>query len=97
MEKRYHRHADTEIWETEGDFLIVHTLHQSITKLNEVGGYIWSLLDAPKTLEELVMELTKEYEITMDQGLNDVNVFLHDLSQYGLITTCTESLEVANN
>ncbi|EGL19451.1 hypothetical protein HMPREF9413_4710 [Paenibacillus sp. HGF7] len=43
------------------------------------------------------MELTKEYELTTDQGLNDVNVFLHDLSQYGLITTCTGNLEVAKS
>lgn len=47
--------------------------------LNEVGGYVWELLDEPRTVAQLAQEIATEYEVSEEQTLPDVTALLVDL------------------
>lgn len=53
--------------------------------LGEVGGRIWELLDTPKTLEELVEDLTGEYDVSPEQCAKDIVPFIEKMLGAGLL------------
>lgn len=57
----------------------------SIFTLNDVGAYLWELLENPVSSEELVSVVLDEYEGTERQISADVNRFLGDLETFGAL------------
>ena len=53
--------------------------------LDRVGSRIWNLLVAGRTAEEIVGELTREYEVTHEQAKVDVDRLLEDLAKNNLV------------
>lgn len=53
--------------------------------LGEVGGTIWALLEKPLTLDELVGELVKQYDVTAEQCKKDTEPFVEKLLSRGLL------------
>lgn len=53
--------------------------------LNESGAMLWNILKQETTREELAMELTKEYNISYQKALTDVDDFLKRLIQLGCL------------
>lgn len=53
--------------------------------LNSVGARIWELLAEPISLEALVTDLTAEYDADQDTVRQEVEKFLTDLRQRGLL------------
>ncbi len=53
--------------------------------LNGVGARIWELLAVPTSLEALVTALTAEYDVEADTARQEVEKFLTDLRQRGLL------------
>ncbi|SDC02314.1 Coenzyme PQQ synthesis protein D (PqqD) [Paenibacillus sp. UNCCL117] len=81
----YRRAANAEAFEVEGQWVIMHADQYTITKLNEVGGLIWSKLGEEQTSEALVGAILDQYEITEPEAERDVDAFLTQLLQLGLI------------
>ena len=65
----------------------------AIYTLNEVGSRIWSLVDSPKSIDEIISALSEEYEAPRNQIRDDVAELLEELQANGLIdiTDRTES------
>ncbi|HUX97568.1 MAG TPA: PqqD family protein [Bacteroidales bacterium] len=57
----------------------------SVFTLNETGAYIWELIDGKRDLEEIIKELTKEYEIDEATAKEDVMSFVEKMNQYLII------------
>jgi hypothetical protein len=57
----------------------------SIYSFNGTGSLIWQLLDAPRTLPDVVDAVEHEYEVTPQQAQNDVTQFLEDMLSVGLL------------
>lgn len=53
--------------------------------LNTVGGNIWELLEKPRSYSELLSELAKRYEISLEKTDHDVKPFIESLIQHGLV------------
>ena len=53
--------------------------------LNETGVFLWSLLRADTTREELAKALTEEYDVTYDEALADVDAFIEKLDKAGYL------------
>ncbi len=57
----------------------------SVYTLNETGAFIWELIDGKRTLGDLVVELTSEYEISDAEAESDVFEFVQNLENFLII------------
>ncbi|MFZ0958962.1 MAG: PqqD family protein [Candidatus Sulfotelmatobacter sp.] len=57
----------------------------SIYSFNETGSLIWKLLDAPRTVAEVVGAIAEEYQVDTEQVRQDVLQFLGEMRGVGLI------------
>jgi len=55
--------------------------------LNATGRRIWELLAADQTLEYLVAEIAELYDVDPERARADVQAFLDNLGQLGLLET----------
>lgn len=53
--------------------------------LGETGGTIWNLLKIEKSYDELINDITAEYEVSREQCEEDIEDFLQKLINDGLI------------
>jgi len=59
-----------------------------IYSFNGTGSLIWQLLDAPRTLADLIDAVEREFDVEQDQALKDVTQFLNDMRSVGLVDVC---------
>jgi hypothetical protein len=57
----------------------------AIYTLNEVGAYIWGLIDAPRAVEEIVGAVSRAFDVSSEQAARDVAEFLGALESSGLV------------
>ncbi|MDR7073352.1 PqqD family protein [Fictibacillus barbaricus] len=72
----------------DDELIIVDTRYHTITKLNHVGGFCWSLLSEPLTIDFLVNAVKQKYDIEDSQQLKvqqDLERFLSELMNCGLV------------
>jgi hypothetical protein len=60
----------------------------SIYSFNGTGSLIWKLLDAPRSLADLIDAVEREYEVEQEHAQKDVTQFLNDLLSVGLLDVC---------
>lgn len=53
--------------------------------LNETAERLWSLLETPRSPDELARHLTNEFEVDASRARADVDAFLADLDAQGAI------------
>ena len=57
----------------------------SVFTLNETGAFIWEQIDGKRNVEEIITELTKEYDIDITTAAADVKAFIEKMSKYLII------------
>lgn len=57
-----------------------------IMSVNEVGAFLWGLLEKGAEKQELVESLTNEYDVDAETAARDVEAFLSQLREKALIT-----------
>jgi hypothetical protein len=57
----------------------------SVYTLNDTGAFIWELIDGKRTVEELIIAMTKEYDIDNETASTDVLDFIDNMSKYLII------------
>jgi Coenzyme PQQ synthesis protein D (PqqD) len=87
LNAKYVQRSQCEATQLEDEWVILDTYLYTITKINEVGGFCWSLLSEPKTLDTLVKAVTEKYnaESSTKTIQQDIGKFLSDLMSYGLV------------
>ena len=63
-------------------------LHQDVGKyygLNEVGTFIWDLLQEPRSIDELCQEVVIAYGVERERCQNDIEELLVDLAEKELV------------
>ncbi|MGB3758144.1 MAG: PqqD family peptide modification chaperone [Rivularia sp. (in: cyanobacteria)] len=53
--------------------------------LNEVGAFVWNLIEQPQVVKDIQQKLLQEYEIESSVCTNDLLTLLKDLHSEGLI------------
>lgn len=56
-----------------------------IMSLNETGAFLWNSLKSETTEEVLVEQMIREYEVDKETAAKDVDAFLSQLRENGLI------------
>ena len=74
----------------EGETVILHTDADTYYGLNEVGTYVWDLLQQPRTVEELCHAVASEYDVTCDECRDDIHALVAELLEYGLVRRADE-------
>ena len=70
----------------QGQALILHHQKDEIQQLNEVASLIWScILKESCTEDDIVQEITNEFEISAKQAKEDLAHFLEQLTRAGLV------------
>ena len=57
----------------------------SVFTLNETGAFIWELIDGKRNVDELISELTKEYDIDAESAEADVMDFIEKMNMYLIV------------
>ena len=52
--------------------------------LNEVGAYVWEVLQTPRQRDEIVRAVTEKYEVAPELCAPDVDLLLEDLRNAAL-------------
>jgi hypothetical protein len=58
----------------------------SVFTLNETGAFIWELIDGKRDVDEIITELTKEYDIDASGAKADVMAFIEKMNKYLIVT-----------
>jgi hypothetical protein len=84
-ESRYVRKTNQETVLLDDEWMIMDTDGFTITKLNEVGGFCWSLLGEAQSVGSLSEAIRQTYESTDETVAEEVEAFLSELLQCGLV------------
>jgi hypothetical protein len=57
----------------------------SVYTLNETGAFIWEHIDGKRSIEEIIITLTSEYDIDSKNAEADVLSFVENMSKYLII------------
>lgn len=75
---------ETTIFEEE--WIVLNTDNYTITRLNETGGFCWSLLGEAQTIHSLSKAVSEKYGLLDDKEVEeDLSSFLHNLIDCGLV------------
>lgn len=85
MTIQYIRKKNCEATQLDGEFIILNTDNYTVTKLNDVGGFCWSLLSEVQSAGSLVQAVCQEFELVPSTAELDMESFLSDLIQCGLV------------
>lgn len=69
----------------DGQTVLLSPLDFSYHSLDAVGARIWELLAEPRTTDELVATLCREYEVAPEQCRADVTPFLERMVSIGAV------------
>lgn len=84
--RQYIKKNTFDCTQLDDDWIILNTDNFTVTKVNEVGGYCWTLLESKQTAETIIKAVQKEYPTIEDLTTQDIEQFLDELLQYGLLT-----------
>lgn len=87
MTEVYHWHPDVEAVEMEGRWVILQAARHTITNLDQVGGFIWSLLQDEQDETSIVKALTDKYDVDTNRAETDLRTFLGRLKALDVIVT----------
>jgi hypothetical protein len=79
---------DTLSWrEVDGEILALDLAASRYLTSNAAGAVLWKHLAAGATRGELAAALVEEFSIDRDRAFTDVDAFLGDLSEQGLLAS----------
>ncbi|MEH7109022.1 MULTISPECIES: PqqD family protein [Bacillaceae] len=87
MSTQYIQKIDCEVTELDGEWILLNSNQFTITKLNHLGGFCWSLLKEIQTVESLTNAVLAKFAPTQseNQVKQDIEDYLDNLIQCGLI------------
>jgi glutathionylspermidine synthase len=75
----------SQLDETEG--VLVDLNAKRYYTLNETAIFVWRLLEKKLPADEIVRQLTDDYEVTTEQATASVNHLLSELARRNLLTS----------
>jgi hypothetical protein len=77
-----------ETAQLDDEWIVLNTEQYTITKLNETGGFCWALLNERQTIESLFEAISEKFTPESEDAVRaDIQCFLLELQEYGLIET----------
>lgn len=82
----YQRAGDVIEADVGGEVVLLHTGNWQYFEFDKVGATIWSLLDAPRSLDALVASLLTHFEVEREQCRVETMKFLDQMMAQGLVS-----------
>lgn len=79
-------HADVASAIADDEAVLILPSKGRVQVLNAVGTRVWQLIDARRSVAEIVDQICREYEVEPEQAARDTTGFLADLLAKGLVT-----------
>lgn len=77
------------LWrELDGEAVLLSPQAGCSYNLNQIGTFIWKMLDGDHTPEQIATAICESYEVEYDQALNDVESIIAELNQHELLNEC---------
>ncbi|HUC92439.1 MAG TPA: PqqD family protein [Paenibacillus sp.] len=83
----YRCKPDAETMELDGEWAVLNPETCTITKLNELGGLIWTRLRRDEPMTAIVRAIQDEYEVPVEVAAADIARFVESLVAVGLLET----------
>lgn len=82
--------SPTTAWRIiEGEAVILSMETKVLRGVNPVGSRVWELIDGRRSVEEIVGVIVEEFDVTPKVAEGDVNGFVRELLDKGLVTAVT--------
>ncbi|MCU6794214.1 MULTISPECIES: PqqD family protein [Paenibacillus] len=85
MNTLYKRSSLTQAVECEGEWVIIHVSHDTITKLNDTAGSLWAMLNKSMTVNQLVALASSHNMPLTEVAAADIEMLLEQLVHIGLV------------
>ena len=85
LDERPRQNTDTAARRIDGLFYVVDPSTHELHSFNEVGSFIWELLDGTKTVATIVDAVVSSYEVDRLRAERGVTVFLDQLQAKNLV------------
>ena len=69
----------------DGEMVLVLPQRGVVDVVNELGQFVWLRVDGTHSVEDIVMAVCSEYDVTTDQARKDVLAYLQDLAGKGAL------------
>lgn len=77
---------ESYIWRLiDGETIIMSPFGDRLYALNDVGTFIWELLDGSKTIDDIVSNILEDYDIEKSIAYNDVTRFVEKLLENNML------------
>jgi hypothetical protein len=84
---RYRRHPNVRLTALEGEGVVLHLDDRRYFTVNATGLTLLESLVEPRTMEELVAALVREYEVAEPEALATARAFLEQCVDRGVVET----------
>ena len=84
------QHPQTAWRVLEGHAFVVPPGGTGVVELDEVGTFIWQLIESERSLEDVVERICAEFEVEPDKARTDCVAFVEDLGHRGLLAIRNE-------
>lgn len=84
---RYIQKNNVEETYIDDEWILLNLDQYTVTKVNKVGGFFWSLLHQEQTVESLLRTIVAEYRLDSSYEIleKDIEDYLSELIRCGLI------------
>lgn len=82
---RLSRKASQVFSEVDGQVVMLNVKKEAYYWLNDVGSAIWKEIEQPCTFGELISRLESAFDVARDECIKDVEPFLRELVQSGVV------------
>ncbi|WP_347548692.1 PqqD family protein [Pseudalkalibacillus hwajinpoensis] len=83
--KRYIQNKTYDVTRLDDEYVVLNTDNYTVTKLNGVGGFCWSLLHEEQTVDSLLEAIHKEFPEDEQPDEGEIEEFIMDLIQCELV------------
>ena len=87
MTARYQRHPNVRLTALEGEGVVLHLDDRRYFTVNATGLTLLEQLVEPRTMDELVAALLREYEVEPPQAHETAEAFLRQCVDRGVVRT----------
>ena len=75
------------VWRLVDDEMVIVRLSDGqIRVLNDIGSFVWQLMDGRRTISDLACLVCAEYEVSRQEAEDDIQLFLAPLIQDGIVS-----------
>ncbi len=81
------RRSDLLVEEIDGEAILADPADGSTHRFNETALVVWRSCDGARPTRDIALELTKEYEVSLDEALDHVDQLMVLFAELGLLET----------